>query len=190
MKTIVFTIFIVHSAWAIDLCPRSCGCKSDYEYNLEVKLKRSEEVCGRKSPIKEGWHVEKDNFKCRERRGTERIEIYGHLDQNNKTFNNVLKHGKSRIPTTGTYRFCLKVKCVEFENCTVTLTKNGARDEILKVESESGSTKETCVSKELKNTDEVQVNLMSTDNDACLDTDDKANNRLTIKLEEKTKGQP
>jgi len=189
MKTIVFTIFIVHSAWA-NLCPFSCGCKSDYEYNLEVKLKRGEEVCGTKSPIKEGWYVEKDHFKCHQRIGTEWWGKMVPLDQPNAETFNKEDDGKSRIPTTGTYRFCLKVKCVEFENCTVTLTKNGARDEILKVESESGSTKETCVSKELKNTDEVQVNLMSTDNDACLDTDDKANNRLTIKLEEKTKGQP
>jgi len=192
---IVFTIFLVHSSWAwkplgiIDLCP-SCGCIEDFKYSLDVTLKRGENICGRKSPIKEGWNIKEDNFQCTERKKV----IFGfrkkHLNQNDKTFDKVKDNGKSRIPTTGTYRLCLKVKCIGVEDCTVTLTKNGAVEELLNVESQNGRSKETCVSKELKNTDEVQVNSISTDNSACLDTSDETNNKLTIKLEEKKEGKP
>jgi len=193
MKTIVFTLFLVHSSWPFNWCPTQCGCKSDYKYDLDVTLKRGETVCGRKSPIKEGWDVDnkKDHFKCYQRIGTDDIPMYNTLDQPNaKTFNED-KDGKSRTPTTGTYRICLYIKCVELKQCTVTLTKNGSGDELLRLSDlNSISPTYSCIRIELKNTDKVQVNLISTDDEACLDTGDKANNRLTIELMEKTKGEP
>jgi len=219
MKTIVFTIFLVHSSWA-NWCPTKCGCKSDYKYDLDVTLKRNVDVCGvKKGTIKEGWDLDKkkDHFKCQQRTGLEwkgfgKMEL---LDQPNAETFNKDKDGKSRTPTTGRYKICLEVKCRDRRDCIVTLTKNGSGgellivenkynghkslkngsgDELLIVESIYGNHAQDCVVKELKNTDKVQVNYIPItygDNDiVCLDTEDKANNRLTITLEEKTKGEP
>merc|ERR1711863_20270 len=179
MKTIVFTLFLVHSSWASrTLSIPHYGCISDFKYNLEVTLKRGETVCGKKTPIKEGWKIEEDRFQCTEN------TFKRYLDQPNETFD--LKTGDSRIPTQGKYRCCLKATCVEKKNCIVTLTKKGGIDDLIVVLSRNGSPEEFCDDLELEDKDRIEVNLISIGNvDACLDTDEKDNNRLTCKLEEK-----
>jgi len=191
MKSIiVFTIFIVHSSWAIFECPE-CRCIKDYEYNLDVTLKRGEEVCGRKSPIKEGWSVDEDTFKCTERKKRIFISLFSStefyespLHQSKNTFNNE-NNGESRIPTRGRYKCCLQAKCVANKECTVTLSKNGGDDDLLEVVSVNGRTEENCETLELDDKDNIQVNSISNDDEACLDTDDKSNNKLTCELERK-----
>jgi len=188
MKTIVFTLFLVHSSSAIFnifnfKCPE-CGCKRDFKYDLDVTLKRGETVCEKKIPIKEGWKLEEDRFECIEEKA---FKQFNHLIQDtneNPTFN--LTTGDSRIPTKGKYHCCLYAKCVKDEECTVTLTKNGGDEDLLKVVSPNGNRENKCDTLELDDKDRIQVNLISIGNvDACLDTDEKDNNRLTCKLEKK-----
>jgi len=187
MKTIVFTLFLVHSSSAfldINLCPTECGCKRDFKYDLDVTLKRGETVCEKKIPIKEGWKLEKDRFECIEEKQFKQINHLIQDTNENPTFN--LTTGESRIPTKGKYRCCLYAKCVETQDCTVTLTKNGGDHDLLEVRSQDGNRDDDCKTLELKDSDRIQVNLISFDNvDACLDTDEKDNNRLTCELEEK-----
>jgi len=182
MKTIVFTLFLFHSSSAFNWCPH-CVCRSDYKYDLEVALKRGETVCEKKIPIK-GWKLEKDRFECSEETiSGGRLHRIQDTNQN-PTFS--LTTGDSRIPTKGRYHCCLYAKCVKDEDCTVTLTKNGVDEDLLLVVSENGNRENKCDTMELDDTDRIQVNLISFGNvDACLDTDEKDNNRLTCKLEKK-----
>jgi len=175
MKTIVFTLFLVHSSWA--------DCKKDFKYDLDVKLKRGERVCEKKIPIK-GWKLEDDHFYCMDEDGFGNLRPLNQDTNQNPTFN--LTTGDSRIPTKGRYHCCLYAKCVKDEDCTVTLTKNGVDEDLLLVVSGNGNRANKCDTMELDDTDRIQVNLISFGNvDACLDTDEKDNNRLTCKLEEK-----
>jgi len=175
MKTIVFTLFLVHSS--------SADCIKDFKYDLDVKLKRGEKVCEKKIPIK-GWKLEEDRFYCI---NEDWLGFQSPLNQDtnqNPTFN--LTTGDSRIPTRGKYHCCLYAKCVERQDCIVTLTKNGGDDDQIEVRSLKGKPDRDCKTLELEDKDRIQVNLISFDNvDACLDTDEKDNNRLTCELEEK-----